>query len=222
MASSRASSGRENPDGIQSAQGWPGVSRGGGKPPFWSWWVSGGAGTLHLTGDATARRCPGANIPPDSKRCNQAAAWLCLLGGNGGVYERRIAGGDATGNAQRVPLAKIGVVLPRTSCMQRKDGLAGIIPPAMTGHRPSLGSREETPLIRGMTRCELFLYSGPGCSLRGLAAEVWLHGFMTKSAAIGKLRCGVRGFWHFSAVVWPRKFCWVRGVNPGVVFAPGE
>jgi hypothetical protein len=35
------------------------------------------------------------------------------------------AGGDATGNAQRVPLAKVGVVLPRTPCEVRYRRLQG-------------------------------------------------------------------------------------------------
>ena len=63
----------------------------------------GGAGTLSLTGDATAIRCTG--FDDLHKRCP------CLhrrhLGKRTEIRRGRLAGGDATGHAQRVPLAKV-------------------------------------------------------------------------------------------------------------------
>ena len=75
----------------------------------------GGAGTLRLTGDATAIRCTG--FDDLLKRCP------CLhrrrLGKRMGIRRGRFAGGDATGHAQRVPLAKVAMVLPSTPCGSR-------------------------------------------------------------------------------------------------------
>lgn len=91
---------------IQPAQGWSRVSRGAANAPLGHGGV-GGAGTLRLTGDATASRCPGPNILPLTQSGQPSVSLVAMLGGNGGVCEGRIAGGDATGDAQRVPLAKI-------------------------------------------------------------------------------------------------------------------
>lgn len=54
----RRGSGRDSPDGIQPAYGWSMGARGERSLPFGHGGV-GGAGTLHLTGDATATRCTG-------------------------------------------------------------------------------------------------------------------------------------------------------------------
>lgn len=90
-----------------------------------------------------------------------------------------MAGGDATGHAQRVPLAKIGVVLPRTSCVQRKDGLEGLIPPASDGHRPIPVIAGTGPLFQGMLRCDLSFFFAPDSSSHGLAARLLPFTFMT-------------------------------------------
>lgn len=103
---------REN--AIQSADGWSVGSRGASEAPIvegvqrgvesrlWSWGI--GEQERALIGGATAKRCCGGEAGPDHRER---------------VYEPPLAERDAMGDAQRVSLAKIGVVLPRTSCGSR-------------------------------------------------------------------------------------------------------
>lgn len=75
----------------------------------------GGAGTLRLTGDATAIRCTGFDDLLNG--CHSQQRWR--LGKRMESRRGRFAGGDATGHAQRVPLAKVAMVLPSTPCGSR-------------------------------------------------------------------------------------------------------
>ena len=70
----------------------------------------GGAGTLHLTGDATAIRCTGFDDLPHTLPCLHRRH----QGKRMEIRRCRFAGGDATGHAQRVPLAKVAMVVPST------------------------------------------------------------------------------------------------------------
>lgn len=74
-----------------------------------------GAGTLCPTGDATAIRCTGFDGLLNCCHCQQR--WH--LGKRMESRRGRSAGGDATGHAQRVPLAKVAMVLPSTPCGSR-------------------------------------------------------------------------------------------------------
>lgn len=72
------------------------------KLPLWSsLGVFRGSRNAPLNGGATAKRCGG-----DGKAHHEMT----------GQEPSPQAGGDETGNAQRVPLSKIGVVIQRTSC----------------------------------------------------------------------------------------------------------
>lgn len=75
----------------------------------------GGAGMLRLTGDATAIRCTGF----DDLRNRCPCLHRRHLGKRMEIRRGRLAGGDATGHAQRVPLAKVAMVLPSTPCGSR-------------------------------------------------------------------------------------------------------
>jgi len=88
--------------------------QGRAKSPFGHGGV-GGAGALPLTGDATAIRCTGFDDFLNGCHCQQR--WH--LGKRMESGRSRLAGGDATGHAQRVPLAKVAMVLPATPCGSR-------------------------------------------------------------------------------------------------------
>ena len=75
----------------------------------------GGAGTLRLNGDATDICCTGFDDLPNGCHCQQR--WH--RGKRMESRRGRFAGGDATGHAQRVPLAKVAMVLPSTPCGSR-------------------------------------------------------------------------------------------------------
>lgn len=89
---------------------------------------------------------------PRSKRDETAHVSIGGPGLDAQVAPR--AGGDATGNAQRVPLAKVGVVLPRTPCVGRYRHLQGCYgSPALTYRRAMLVLPREAPWSSDRTTC---------------------------------------------------------------------